>query len=254
MKKLLVILLKKLEWGSALACRLTQLTGKAPLPTHPKHLVDFGQLFYLPWLESHDRILDLGCHQGEHSFKVAAKVKQVVGLDVNPSFIALAKQAAQRQGLTNVTFRVHNLERSLPYASHSFNKVFFFAVLEHLRRRDQILGEIRRVLKPNGMLFMSIPNKNSAWKKLQRSVGLTGFSDPDHKIEFSKTDINILLKQHHFKHIKIQTTALDTPISGLIDLIGGVSLTLYQKLMHWKLNQGKKQPDNSVGFLISAHA
>ncbi|OGY15685.1 MAG: hypothetical protein A2784_03215 [Candidatus Chisholmbacteria bacterium RIFCSPHIGHO2_01_FULL_48_12] len=241
---LIVRLLKKLEWGSALACRLTYWTGKAPVPTHPKHLVDFGQLYYLRHLKPTDRVLDLGCHAGEHAFKAAPYVKQVTGVDIN----LLPHGRCPR----NVKFLTGDLEKKLPFASHQFTKVFFFAVLEHIRRRDQLLAEIHRVLTPNGQLFISVPNKNTAWKKLQRSVGLTGFADPDHKLEFSRTQIINLLKSHHFQDIKVQTTAFDTPLSGLIDLAGGFSLNLYKRLMRWKINQGKKYPANTVGFLITA--
>ena len=242
MIKILVRLLKKLEWGSALACRLTQLIGKAPVPTHPKHLVDFGQLYYLPYLKKTDRVLDLGCHAGEHSFKAAPKVKQVIGVDIN----LLPHPPAPH----NVKFQIGDLEEKLSFPSHSFHKVFLFAVLEHIRRRHQLLQEIHRVLKPQGQLFISVPNKNTAWKKLQRSVGLTGFSDPDHKLEFSRSQIISLLKTHQFSIIDVQTTAVDTPLAGIIDLIGGLSLTLYRYLMRWKIRQGKLQPKNSVAFLI----
>lgn len=244
MIKLVVRLLKKLEWGSALACRLTHWTGKALVPTHPKHLVDFGQLFYLPYLKKTDRILDLGCHAGEHTLKAAPKVKQVIGIDIN--------LLPHGRCPDNVKFQAGNLEKKLPFPGKSFHKVFLFAVLEHIRHRDQLLKEIYQVLKPGGLLFISVPNKNTAWKKLQRSIGLTGFSDPDHKLEFSRTQIINLLKSHHFKDIKVQTTAFDTPISGLIDLAGGFSLNLYKRLMRWKINQGKKYPANTVGFLIVA--
>lgn len=244
MIKLVVRFLKKLEWGSALACRLTQLTGKAPVPTHPKHLVDFGQLYYLPYLRKRDRVLDLGCHAGEHSFKAAAKVKQVIGIDIN--------LLPHGRCPNNVKFQTGDLEKKLPFPGKSFHKVFLFAVLEHIYRRRQLLQEIHRVLKPRGQLFISVPNKNTAWKKLQRSVGLTGFSDPDHKLEFSRSQIINLLKIYQFSIIDLQTTAVDTPLAGVIDLIGGLSLTLYRYLMQWKMRQGKLQPQNSVAFLIVA--
>lgn len=242
MIKLIVRLLKNLEWGSALACRLTQLTGKASVPTHPKHLVDFGQLFYLPYLKKTDRVLDLGCHAGEHSFKAAPKVKQVIGIDIN--------LLPHGRCPNNVKFQAGDLEKKLPFPGKSFHKVFLFAVLEHIRRHHQLLQEIRRVLKPRGQLFISVPNKNTAWKKLQRQSGLVGFSDPDHKLEFSRNQIINFLKRHQFSIIDLQITALDTPLAGLIDFVGGLSLTLYKILMRWKINQGKLHPENTVGFLI----
>ncbi len=248
MKKLLVILLKKLELLSALSVRLTHITGKAKTPTHPKHLVDFGQIYYLNDLKKSDKVLDLGCHAGEHSFKAAKIVNSVTGLDIDRSMLAQAKS----QQTSNTKFIYHNLENKLPFKSNTFTKVFFFAILEHLNKRDQVMREIKRVLKPEGILYISVPNKDSSWKRLQQAVGFTGFSDPDHKIEYSQKSISQFLTKHKFKNIKLQTTALDTPLSGIIDLTGGLSLKLYKTLMLWKIKQGKINPQNSVGFLIKA--
>ena len=252
MKQIIISLLKLLDHGSALACRLTQWTGKAAIPTHPKHLVDFGQLYYLNKLEKTDKVLDLGCHAGEHTLKAARRVSKVVGVDINAKLITQARDQAKSTNQQNTQFIKHNLEKKLLLKANSFDKVFFFAVLEHLQNRNQVLKEIKRVLKPQGFLFISVPNKDSQWKKTQRSVGLSGFSDPDHKLEFSQPDIIKLLKRHKFTNINIQTTAVDTPLAGLIDLIGGISLSAYKTLMYWKINKGNKHPNNTVGFLITA--
>jgi len=252
MKKFLVSLLKKLEWGSALSVRLTKLTHKAHVPTHPKHLIDLGQWYYLKSITPQDYILDLGCHAGERALTVAQKAKAVIGLDIDHKLLSQATSEANRLGITNIKFYSHDLETRLRFPSHTFTKVFLFAVLEHIDHRDQLLTEIRRVLKPRGQFFLSVPNKNSSWKKLQRQVGLNSFADLDHKLEFSKTEVVALLKANKYKNIKVKTTAVDTPLSGVIDAIGGISLTAYKRLMHWRLSQGRNHPHSSVGFLITA--
>lgn len=251
-KKLLIQLLKSFDWGSALACRLTALTGKARIPTHPKHLVDFGQLYYLRWLKKPDRVLDLGCHAGEHAIKAARFVRKVVGIDKDRELIARAKSETERQHIRNVSFQIGNLEKKLPFPENSFNKIFLFAVLEHIRDEGQLLDEIKRVLSKRGVLFVSVPNRDTQWKKIQRSVGLAGLADPDHKREYSQKEIVAKLKAHQFSTIKLQPGGLDTPLSGLIDLVGGISLSAYQQLMRWKAQQGRKHPKNTVGFLIIA--
>lgn len=252
MMSLLIRIIKKLELGSAAAVRLTAITGKADAPTHPKHLVNFGQLYYLPILKKSDIVLDLGSHAGEHAFKAAGKVNKLIGLDIDRRLISQAKNEAKRLNLHNLKFKYHDLEKKLPFKSNTFTTVLFFAVLEHLKNRDHILSEINRVLKPKGKLLISVPNKDTSWKKAQRSAGLSGFSDSDHKLEFSKSEIVTLLKSHKFRAIRVRTTAIDTPLAGIIDLIGGISLSLYKRLMDWKIKQGKLYPQNTVGFHISA--
>lgn len=252
MKKCFVLFIKKFEVLSAIACRLTHLTGKAKIPTHPKHLVDFGQLFYLKGLKKTDKVLDLGCHSGEHCFKASNKTKHILGLDIDKTLLHRARQEAKRRKISNVSFKVQDLEKKLSLKNNSFDVAFFLAVLEHLNNRDQVMKEIKRTLKPKGRLYISVPNRSSKWKKLQRSVGLSSYSDPDHKLEYSKQEICAFLKKHGFKNIKVLTTAYDTPYAGIIDLIGGISLTAYRYLINWKLNAGKRNPQESVAFHITA--
>ena len=116
----------------------------------------------------------------------------------------------------------------------------------------KILEEIKRVLKLRGLLFIGIPNSQTSWKKLQRSVGISSFSDPDHKIEFSENQIKNLLKKHGFKIENFSYGVYDTPLRGLFDIIGGFSLTAYIKLSKWRKVKAQQNPQEASGFEIVA--
>ena len=79
---------------------------------------------------------------------------KVFGLDISP---ANARSTLAR----GIPAGVSSAE-CLPFPDGCFDVVFFMEVYEHLPRRDEALAEIRRVLKVDGTLVMSVPNRWTA--------------------------------------------------------------------------------------------
>jgi trans-aconitate methyltransferase len=96
------------------------------------------------WLaaQPNERILDLGCGDGQLTLRLAATKAQVRGLDASPEMAA----AARARG---VDVEVGNAE-TLPYSDHTFDAVFSNAALHWVRNQDAMLREVHRVLKPGG--------------------------------------------------------------------------------------------------------
>lgn len=123
------------------------------------HTVDFKRLA----IEPGDRILDLGCGEGRHTLGPSCLYANinVIGLDLNHSNIATALQKRQEHKHyfaknTRCAFTVGNGQQ-LPFVDNSFDKVICSEVLEHIKDYARILQEIQRVLKPTGMLVVSVP-------------------------------------------------------------------------------------------------
>ena len=251
LKKVYVLFLKKLELGSAVAVRLTKLTGKSEIPIHPKHFLTKNPWF-TNYISKKDVVLDLGCGNGQNTFKAAKKAKKVIGVELDDALLKFAKKTATTKKLQNVIFTKADLEKRLKYKSDYFNKVLFLDVLEHLLNRNQILDEIKRVLKPGGLLFLGVPNKETSWKKIQRAVGVCSYSDPDHKIEYSGKEISNLLNSHKFKIRYFGYGKFDTPLRGIFVIIGSISIPLYKKITKWREELTKKNPNEASGFEIVA--
>lgn len=249
LKKLFVFILKQTDLGSALAVRLTKLTGKSKVPIHPKHLIS-DKVWFAKHISKNDIVLDLGCGNGQNAIKTAKLAKVVIGVDINQDLLNLAKKSAQLEKVSNIKCERANLEGNLRFKDESFEKLIFLDVLEHLKNRNQILKEIKRVLKPRGLLILGVPNSNTSWKKLQRSVELCSYSDPDHKIEFSEQSIKELLASHGFKIIHFGYGKYDTPLRGFFDIIGGFSLKFYKKISDWRQSKSLMWPVEASGFEI----
>ncbi|HCM37612.1 MAG: Methyltransferase type 11 [Candidatus Gottesmanbacteria bacterium GW2011_GWB1_43_11] len=246
----IVVFLQKTAVLSAVACRLVKWTGKHKDPIHPKHLVKIRDPWYLEYLHAQDIVLDVGCNNGQHTLKAAKKCKFIYGFDYDRGLLQLAQKEASRLSLKNVEFQIGNAEKAYPYKKQTFNIILFFDVLEHLYEREQALKEIHRVLKPKGKLLLSVPNKDTSWKRLQERLGLPYYSDPDHKVEFTQKTIEQLLNNTGYKATKILPVTLDTPWVGVIDVVGGLSLSAYAAISRWRRQQALFNPKESIGWEI----
>lgn len=243
-------LLKETKKLSSLSVRLTKITGKSKYPLHPKHIIYLEELWYKKDISKNDTVLDLGCGNGQHSIKIAHLCKKIIAVDQDENQLKLAQQIVKDKRITNINFMKMDLEKELSFRDKSFNKVLCLDVLEHLNNDYQLLKEIKRILKPKGLVFLTVPNKTTSWKKLQKNAGLNYFSDPDHKKEYSLGQIKKEINNLGLRIIYLKPVVFDTPWSGLIDLVGSFSLKAYKKLCLWKKNLVLNNLNESIGFRI----
>jgi SAM-dependent methyltransferase len=129
-----------------------------------------------------------------------------------------------------------------------FDTVICLDLLEHVRERDLLLTEIKRALKPGGSMLLSVPNRGTSWKRRLDRAGLFAYSDPDHKIEYTLPELEEELGRNGFRILRLHPTVYDTPLIGLIDLTGGVSLRLYARLSRMRRRLAEKHPEENAGF------
>ncbi len=98
----------------------------------------------LEWLNAQpgERILDLGCGDGQLTVRLAATGAEVTGVDLSPQMVT----AARARG---VAAQVANAE-ALPFADATFDAVFSNAALHWMRDHEAMLAQVHRVLKPGG--------------------------------------------------------------------------------------------------------
>lgn len=113
--------------------------------------------FFLPCLKSGFttpafHVLDAGCGPGTITLGLARRVGlgHVTGIDIEDSQFAASIEDAKQQGL-KVAFQKADIYR-LPFEDESFDAVFSHAVFQHLADPQAALAELRRVLKPRGLI------------------------------------------------------------------------------------------------------
>ena len=233
-----------------LAIRLTRWTGKSSEYVHPKHLLDETdeQYWYLTHLAPGDHLLDVGCGNAMHAIKAAGRCATVAGVDRSEESLRVGLRSYRARGIANVRLVCGDVEEGLPFLDGRFDKVLCLDLLEHVHKRDLVLGEIRRVLRPAGLLLLAVPNHGTSWKRRLERAGLFSYSDPDHKIEYTLEELEEELGRNGFQILRVHPTVYDTPLTGLIDIVGGFSLTLYRKLTEMRRRLARKYPEENAGF------
>jgi len=109
------------------------------------------------------RVLDMGCGGGRHAFALYRRGADVVALDMDAGeladvaamFRAMADESEAPAGATAAAVR--GTAYALPFADASFDRVVAAEVLEHLPEDSRAMAELFRVLRPGGLMAVTVP-------------------------------------------------------------------------------------------------
>lgn len=146
-------------------------------------------------LPSSPKLLDVGCALGLMLQQAKASGWEPVGLETSH----FAAQYAEQR--TNCPVFVGTLEQAC-FDSESFDVVTLMDLIEHVAAPRALMDEVRRILRPGGVVFIVTPNFGSIFVKL---YGPTAYSiGPDEHITyFQPSTITRLLRQSGFSHIVV---------------------------------------------------
>ena len=145
------------------------------------------------------RVLDYGCGAGHHSLELAdAGAEQVVGIDISPKSIEVARESAARAGVENAEFHTMDAE-TMDFPDDHFDLVTGLAILHHLDL-DKAGRELARVLKPGGVAVFSEPLGHNPALNLFRRFTPSMRTDDEHPLV--RGDVKIL--QRHFDGVEVR--------------------------------------------------
>lgn len=101
-------------------------------------------------------LLDIGAHDGAFTVRVAERVGARAAYGVE-----LIGEHAERARARGIHVLQADAEQGLPFDDGRFRTVHANQVIEHLRRTDTLLSELRRVLEPGGLACISTNNLSS---------------------------------------------------------------------------------------------
>lgn len=110
-------------------------------------------------INNNERILEIGPGNAAHVWKVLEKASGVnyQGIDISETMIAEAEKL--NEGVANVFFRLTD-GKSIPFEEERFDKIFTTNTIYFWEDPDGYIQEIKRVLKPEGLLSIGfIPKR-----------------------------------------------------------------------------------------------
>lgn len=136
-------------------------------------------------------VLDIACGEGYGSAMLAKKAVKVIGVDISVETI---KHAQKRYTNENLEYMTGSCAQ-IPLSDASVDMVVSFETIEHHEQHEQMMQEIKRVLRPAGVLLISSPDKSH----YSASAG-TNYINPYHVKELHQQEFKQLLG-NYFKNI-----------------------------------------------------
>lgn len=179
-------------------------------------------------------IIDVGCGGGMDVFaleRLSSKKHSFIGVDVDKMVIKRMRKIAERNNLDNIQFSMIDIS-DLSWGKKlgkKFDFIILSEVIEHLYSEDQdtLIKELESLLKPQGVLLITCPNRNSIIKKFFYKLKKTKFHKLVQKETWrgkKKSSIKAHVGELTFKEIKAKVNKYlrVRRIGGLTSTYGSV--------------------------------
>lgn len=175
-------------------------------------------------INKNEFVLNIGVGGGIYDYLISKKTINNFSLDIDCNALLNIKK---------FSFTCNSLIQKIPFKGNSFDKIIIAEVLEHLsfNERQQSYLEIKRILKPNGTLVISVPHE----EKLDFSTTVCPkcvhiFHAWGHLESFSKQKLRLELSQHFKVHYLKTNTFVYNKKNFLLNIIKILKGTYFQPI------------------------
>lgn len=164
-------------------------------------------------------VLSIGCGLAVELLLLRKRGYNTIGLDPQQSFLLKGKKGGNADDL------IQAIGEQIPLRDGTFDLVLLFEVLEHVMKPALVLNEINRLLKPGGILFVTVPNRFYPFethgiqfrgKQIQNilGIGIPFFSMAPGFLRrrferariYTKAELALLLRRHCFEIYMVEYT------------------------------------------------
>lgn len=199
------------------------------------------------------RVLDVGCYEGLAARDLVQYGFQIVGVDRDAA--ALERVAAYYQQTI-----LADLEKELPAVEGQFDVIVFADILEHLARPETVFRHFTGLLRPGGLVVISVPNVAHWYMRLSLLCGRfdyreSGILDRTHLRFFTLRTVRRFLEEAGFHIDAVEGTPTPLPLVWaptapgrplfFIHAFGAVLSRLWKSLFAYQLIVAARRRDES---------
>lgn len=193
---------------------------------------------------SRGTLLDIGCGTGEFLNHMRSKNWEVKGIEPGDS--------ARKFAVSNYNLEVKPEASLSEIANNSFDVITLWHVLEHVHELDKRVKELNRIIKPDGVVFIAVPNCTS-YDAIYYEEFWAAYDVPRHLYHFTPKTISKLFAQYGFNLIETQPMKFDSfYVSMLSEKYKNGKINYFRALLSG-LNSNysaRKNKDNSYSSQI----
>jgi SAM-dependent methyltransferase len=159
--------------------------------------------------------LDLGCGDGGNLPWLMEYVSCLYASDYNMVRLLRASKISKQVRIfwADIT--------DYPAADDSFDLIFFNHVLEHIPDDAKALAEVRRILKPDGLLILGVPNEGALFWRLAYQLQPKTLASSDHVHFYTAEDISDKCRQAGFNVKEVHPIGWGVPHWGIDERLRG---------------------------------
>lgn len=200
-----------------------------------------AMLSFVKRIDGPIKLLDIGCYDGY----IAMLLKEKIGNECDVYGIDTANNSIKLSRKKGIHAKICDVTKGIKYASNLFDYVFAGEIIEHLVDTDYFMREIRRVLKPDGILILTTPNSLSLGRRIHYLFGKgtfleISFSIPKnaagHLRYFTFGTMREFIILHKFEEITMFSDTVNFP-GFKIDLLAKIFPTLGQSIIAFLRNK-----------------
>lgn len=163
-----------------------------PIVTDPEFL---GYIVSISGVLKRDRVLDVACGPGFVGMAFAPHCERVTGIDATDRFVARANAEAARRKLDNIEFVLGNVEE-MAFPAGRFDVAVCRFAFHHFARPEQVLAEMRRVVRPGGALVIVDMVASEDREKADYHNQIERLCDPSHARAIPDSEFERWFRDH----------------------------------------------------------
>ena len=161
--------------------------------------------FAKKYIKKGDTVLDIGCGDGFLTNALSSACEEVTGIDASLTGISLSQSMIDNSKI----YLACGLAGNLPFKGNAFDVVTLFEVIEHIpvTSLKDVMKEIKRVLKEEGMLIVTTPNP----RNLRNRILGKNMVSAKHEKEYNQVELLELFKDF----LKVELSGIYLPLPPL---------------------------------------